>query len=669
MVQNRYRRGLIDNTPFIKKDKKDIMLVQVYVDDIIFGSTKKSWCDEFEALTKNMFQMSSMGELTFFLGLQVKQKEDGIFISQDKYVVEILKKFDFLSVKTASTLIETKKPLVKDEEATDVDVHLYRSMIDSLMYLTASRPDIIYLKDQTKLGLWYPKESAFDLEAYSDSDYAGANLDMKSTIGGCQFLDRRLISWQCKMQTIVATSTTKAEYAAAVASYWGFIDKFVRDPNKTPDSSQRPPQDCPKCGNPVDGLYCRHCALLRKKLNEVWFTICDEHKFFQEFLNNSESSNDDSDVVSMPQELIVFNQDPGENSSQSPPHIDHRCCYGCGDSLDAWLQQQNDQVVNLDSYSPKPLQCRKIPICYDDDDDEESSTPLRDIIISELPLKDEFIKSSVENLVPNPSESEDERECDVPVCDDFTTFSNLLCDAEDDFSSSNDKSFFDEDISKEIYSNPLFDEEIISIKIDLHHFSAESDLIESLLNQYSLIISSFKIDSLLDECVSKLIFLKSIPPGIDEADCDPEEEIRLIKKLLYDNLSPHPPEEFDFENSDAVIESFSPSPILVEDNSEGDNVFPERLLRDDPIPLSDIRDFSNVVQVFLPLFTYPVTSSILLSSGSEDIFFYPDISDYHFSSFMSGVSSGNFMKFNVYPNHLNESLMEILSSTCSPMDQ
>nr|GFB67787.1 copia protein [Tanacetum cinerariifolium] len=107
-------RGLIDKTIFIKKDKKDIMLVQVYVDDIIFGSTKKSWCDEFEALMKSRFQMSSMGELTFFLGLQVKQKEDGIFISHDKYVAEILKKFDFISVKTASTLTKTKKPLVKD---------------------------------------------------------------------------------------------------------------------------------------------------------------------------------------------------------------------------------------------------------------------------------------------------------------------------------------------------------------------------------------------------------------------------------------------------------------------------------------------------------------------------------------------------------------------------
>nr|GEX23053.1 ribonuclease H-like domain-containing protein [Tanacetum cinerariifolium] len=173
---------------------------------------------------------------------EVKQKEDGIFIRQDKYVAEILKKFDFLSVKTASILINTQKPLVKDEEAADVDVHLYRSMISSLMYLTASRPDIMfavcacsrfqvtpktshlqavkrifrYLKGQPKLGLWYPKVSSFDLEAYPDSDYVGANLDRKSTTGGCQFLGRRLILWQYKKQTIVATSTTEAEYVADV---------------------------------------------------------------------------------------------------------------------------------------------------------------------------------------------------------------------------------------------------------------------------------------------------------------------------------------------------------------------------------------------------------------------------------------------------------------------
>ncbi|GJR44800.1 putative ribonuclease H-like domain-containing protein [Tanacetum coccineum] len=218
LLKNGYRRGAIDKTLFIKKDKKDIILVQVYMDDIIFRSTKKSWCDEFEALMKSKFQMSSMGELTFFLRLQVKQMEDGIFISQDKYVAEILKKFDFMHVKTACTRIETQKRLTKDEEAADMDVHYYRSMIGSLMYLTASRLDIMfaicncsrfqvtpktshlnavkrifrYLKGKPKLGLWYPRVSSFDLEAYSDSDYAGI---------------------------IVATSTTEAKYVAAASCY------------------------------------------------------------------------------------------------------------------------------------------------------------------------------------------------------------------------------------------------------------------------------------------------------------------------------------------------------------------------------------------------------------------------------------------------------------------
>ncbi|GJZ92697.1 retrovirus-related pol polyprotein from transposon TNT 1-94 [Tanacetum coccineum] len=121
-------------------------------------------------------------------GLQVKQKEDEIFISQDKYVIEILKKFGFTDVKTASTPMETQKPLLKDEDGEEVDVLLYRSMIGSLMYLTSSRPDIMYLKGQPKLGLWYPKDSPFNLVAYTHSDYAGASLDRKSTIGGCQFL-------------------------------------------------------------------------------------------------------------------------------------------------------------------------------------------------------------------------------------------------------------------------------------------------------------------------------------------------------------------------------------------------------------------------------------------------------------------------------------------------
>ncbi|GKC22507.1 putative ribonuclease H-like domain-containing protein [Tanacetum coccineum] len=208
-----YKRGTIDKTLFIKRDKKDIMLVQVYVDDIIFGSTKKSWCDEFEALMKSRFQMSSMGELTFFLGLQVKQNKSGIFISQGKYVAEILKKFDLVNVKTAITPMETKVALTKDEEAVDVDVTPKTS------HLNAVKRIFKYLKGKPHLGLWYPRESPFDLEAFSDSDYGGSNLDRKSTTGGCQFLGQRLISWQCKKQTIVATSTTEAEYVAAANCY------------------------------------------------------------------------------------------------------------------------------------------------------------------------------------------------------------------------------------------------------------------------------------------------------------------------------------------------------------------------------------------------------------------------------------------------------------------
>ncbi|GKA03791.1 putative ribonuclease H-like domain-containing protein [Tanacetum coccineum] len=191
------------------------------VEKALYGlhQAPRAWYETLSAWyeTLSTYSMSSMGELTFFLGLPVKQKKDGIFISQDKYVAEILKKFGFSEVKTASTPMETQKPLLKDEDGKEVDVHLYRSMIGSLMYLTSSRPDIMfavcacaryqvnpkvshlhvvkkifrYLKGQPKLGLWYPKDSPFDLVAYTDSDYAGASLDRKSTTRGCQFLGSR----------------------------------------------------------------------------------------------------------------------------------------------------------------------------------------------------------------------------------------------------------------------------------------------------------------------------------------------------------------------------------------------------------------------------------------------------------------------------------------------
>nr|GEZ45931.1 uncharacterized mitochondrial protein AtMg00810-like [Tanacetum cinerariifolium] len=181
---------------------------------------KKELCNAFEKMMHEKIQISSMKELTFFLGLQVKQKQDGIFISQDKYVAEIIRKYGFLKVKNESTLMKTQKPLLKDEDGEEVDVHMYRSMIGSLMYLTSSRPYIMfvvcgcaryqvnlkishlyavkrifrYLESQPKFGLWYPKDFPFDLVAYTDNDYTRASLDRKSTTGGCQFLGSRLIS-------------------------------------------------------------------------------------------------------------------------------------------------------------------------------------------------------------------------------------------------------------------------------------------------------------------------------------------------------------------------------------------------------------------------------------------------------------------------------------------
>ena len=211
------------------------------MDDIIFGATNEEMCKDFEAVMKSKFEMSAMGELAFFLGLQVDQKEDGMFIHQSKYVKDILKKVKMDDCSSISTPICTNHNLGPDLDNESVDQHLYHSMIGSLMYLTASRPDIMfaiclcsrcqanpreshmkavkrifrYLKGHQKLGLWYSNESNFDFKAYSDSDYGGCNLDRKSTIGGCQMLGNCLVSWQCKKQSSVAISTCEAEYVSA----------------------------------------------------------------------------------------------------------------------------------------------------------------------------------------------------------------------------------------------------------------------------------------------------------------------------------------------------------------------------------------------------------------------------------------------------------------------
>ncbi|KAJ9546865.1 hypothetical protein OSB04_019408 [Centaurea solstitialis] len=194
-------------TLFVKTYKDHVFLAQIYVDDIIFGSTKAKLCKKFEALMQAEYKMSMMGELTYFLGLQVKQSEKGIFISQGKYVREMLAKFELTTCSEMKTPMAPPQKLDKDSNGKSVDVTLYRGMIGSLLYLTASRPDIMYatclcaryqadpkeshmkgvnrifryLKGTPNLGLWYPRDSGFDLTAFSDSDFTGCKIDRKST--------------------------------------------------------------------------------------------------------------------------------------------------------------------------------------------------------------------------------------------------------------------------------------------------------------------------------------------------------------------------------------------------------------------------------------------------------------------------------------------------------
>ena len=241
LLSHDFKRGHIDKTLFLKHTGNDLLVVQIYVDDIIFGSTNITLCKEFEDLMKSKFQMSSMDELKFFLGLQITQRAAGIFINQAKYVKDILKRFDLADCKAASTPMCSREKIVPDPSGKSVNQTYYRSMIGSLMYLTASRPDIIlsvcvcaryqadpkeshetsvkrifrYLKGKPNLGLWYSKEGPLQLIAYTDSDLGGDKFDRKSTSGGCQFLGERLVSWQCKKQTNVSVSTAEAEYIAA----------------------------------------------------------------------------------------------------------------------------------------------------------------------------------------------------------------------------------------------------------------------------------------------------------------------------------------------------------------------------------------------------------------------------------------------------------------------
>ncbi|KAJ9567318.1 hypothetical protein OSB04_003284 [Centaurea solstitialis] len=241
LLESGYKKGTVDPTLFLRRSGNHLTIVQIYVDDIIFASTNPESCTEFEQIMKSRFQMSMMGELTFFLGLQVRQTPQGIFINQSKYTLDILKRFDFTGPKSASTPMSTTFQLDADTSGNPVDQKVYRAIIGSLLYLTASRPDIMfatcvcarfqcdpreshlgavkrilkYLKSTPNFGLWYPKDSSFELTAFTDSDHAGCKLNRKSTSGACQFLGDKLVSWSSRKQNCVSLSTAEAEYVAA----------------------------------------------------------------------------------------------------------------------------------------------------------------------------------------------------------------------------------------------------------------------------------------------------------------------------------------------------------------------------------------------------------------------------------------------------------------------
>nr|GEX98800.1 retrovirus-related Pol polyprotein from transposon TNT 1-94 [Tanacetum cinerariifolium] len=237
LLDHKYTMGLVDNTLFIKKRESHIIIVQIYVDDIIFGSTCQDHCDDFSKIMHNEFEMSMMGELNFFLGLQIKKLEDDIFFNQYKYIKEMLKKFGLEDSKPIKTPMSSETKLTRDEDGESVDDTKYRGMIGSFLYLTASRPDIMvsvflcahfqedpksshleavkriirYTKGTTHLGLWYPKGTSVETIVYADSDHAGDYGDRKSTSEVCTFMGCCLTSWLSKKQTALAIFTTEAK--------------------------------------------------------------------------------------------------------------------------------------------------------------------------------------------------------------------------------------------------------------------------------------------------------------------------------------------------------------------------------------------------------------------------------------------------------------------------
>ena len=238
LIENEFECGKVDKILFIKKIDQDSLVAQIYVDDIVFGSTSEKLALRFSELMSSMFEMSLVGPLQFFLGLQVSQTAHGIFLSQSKFALEIVKKFGLGDSKVACNPMGSTTKISSDLQGKKVDQKLYRSMIGCLLYLIASRPDlsfsvgictrhqsdpceshlkvvkriIKYIHGTAHYGIWYPRDSTLQLIGYSDVDWAGSIDCRRSTSGCCYFLGNCLVAWHSKKQNYVSLSTAEAEY-------------------------------------------------------------------------------------------------------------------------------------------------------------------------------------------------------------------------------------------------------------------------------------------------------------------------------------------------------------------------------------------------------------------------------------------------------------------------
>jgi hypothetical protein len=235
-----FKRGTIENNLYIKIEGNDLLIVLVYVHDIIFGSNNASLVQWFASAMQFEFEMSMIGELSFFLVLQITQRSEGLFLSQEKYLIEMLKRFQMEDSTPMRKPMVTGCKLSKDGDSPDVDQSSYRYMIGSLLYITTSCPDIMhvvgmvgryeaapkqshflavkrifrYLKGKMDYGLWYPRNQNFQLSVCLDVDWANCVDERKSTSGGAFFLGDSLVSWLRKKQGSISLSTTEAEYIA-----------------------------------------------------------------------------------------------------------------------------------------------------------------------------------------------------------------------------------------------------------------------------------------------------------------------------------------------------------------------------------------------------------------------------------------------------------------------